>query len=351
MLIDRSVIKIELKIFSCILLIEQIIGEKLYFIIKPFKEMFLSYVHHILKDELLTSSAKVIEVDNINPEEFRSQLIKKSVPLVFRDKAISWDCCKKWNLDYFSFACGESDVLLVEAEGLTSRVKQEKFEILTIKDLITNIKNGGDKYLRFSPLLENNKFLSRDLDLNWLQSMQGNNKIGSTYYMFLGGKGQKTLLHSDQPCNLYIQVLGRKKWIFYSPDDSIFLYPNVSGTAYVKSNLDLDNVNLTNNPLFKFATKTEIVLNPGDVLYVPPHYWHQVENLDDCISVGYRFSSIEHAINSSMVFSLMRILSMNPPIWKTMSYGKVDTNLIWAHTAGIISEVTTALNNRKRNLK
>jgi hypothetical protein len=43
-------------------------------------------------------------------------------------------------------------------------------------------------------------------------------------------------------------------------------------------------------------------LKPGEVLYVLPHVWHQVENLTDAIAVGYRFSQLKAALSSSVTF-------------------------------------------------
>jgi hypothetical protein len=111
-------------------------------------------------------------------------------------------------LDYFKLGYGENDLLLVNANGLTSREDHSHYEFLTVRELVENIKAGGDKYLRFSPLLENNPTLVQDLNMSWLQSMRGIKTFANTYYMFMGGKEQKTLLHTDQPCNLYQKPCG-----------------------------------------------------------------------------------------------------------------------------------------------
>jgi hypothetical protein len=338
-------------IFNWLMILEQLLGNKVFKLFLPLKKKLLKKVELNISTKENPKTFQVDEVFEITPEKFQSKYFKQSTPVVIRGAAKEWGCCKKWNLDYFKLGYGEKDILLVNATGLSSREENTNYEFLTVRDLVENIKEGGKKYLRFSPLLENNPDLVLDLDLNWLQKMRGGSTFACTYYMFMGGAGQKTLLHTDQPCNLYTQAYGQKKWTLFSPKDSMLLYPEVSNTAYIKSPIDLDNPNFDKFPMLKHATRYEVVLNPGDVLYVPPHVWHFVENLTDTIAVGYRFTSIRAAIKSSLSATLIRVLSTNPPIWKTMKYGKIDTNLIWAHTGGRIKELMHDYEIRKKENK
>lgn len=339
-------------IFNSLLIFEQLLGKKIFKLFLPFKTMFLSYIENKLENTDLANNYSPAEVfTEIESDDFKAKFFNNSIPVVFRGAAKNWECVKKWNLDYFKLGYGEKDILLINANGLTSRENHSNYEFLTIRDLVANIKDGGKKYLRFSPLLENNPELVKDLDMDWLRGMQGEKTFACTYYMFMGGSKQKTLLHTDQPCNLYVQVFGEKKWTLFSPEDSVLIYPEISNSAYIKSPIDIEKseLNETTYPLFKYASKTEIILKPGDILYVPPHVWHHVENLTDTIAVGYRYSSLKAALSSSITMTLLRVLSTNPPIWKTMEYGKMDTNLIWGHTGGKIKEILTEFNRRKES--
>jgi len=325
--------------FQTLMVMEQGLGPKLFGLFRPFKKRFLQRLEQKLKQTPVLSREVLDSVEEITPEEFNEKYFSSSTPVVIRNAAKNWPCCQKWNLEFLKRGHGQEELLIVNAEGLTSRDKNADFEFLSLGQLVDNIKSGGKKYLRFSPLLEKKDDLAKDLDMNWLQRMKGSKTFAKTYYMFVGGPGQKTLLHTDQPCNLYVQVSGKKKWTLFSPKDSCCLYPEILNTAYVKSPIDVDSPDEKKFPLFKYARGFEVVLNPGDVLYVPPHTWHFVENLDETIAVGFRYSSLKAALKASWSFTMLRILSTNPPIWKTMEYGKKDTNLIWAHAGGSIKEV------------
>ncbi len=282
---------------------------------------------------------------HLSPEDFRSEFYLKSRPVVFAGAAIDWPCRKSWSFESLAVEHGTKDVLLVDAEGLSGRDTRRGYEYLTLRELIENIRAGGDKYLRFSPLLQQLPVLEKDIDLDWFGRYRDPRSFGTTYYMFIGGKGTKTLLHNDQPCNLYVQICGRKKWRLYPPENSAIVDPRVSTTGYFDSPIDIDNPDLTKHPLFRYLDGYEVTLEPGDILYVPPHWWHHVENLSDAIAVAYRFSSLAAAFRASPTFTLLRATSMNPPLWKTMRFGKKDTNLIWAYANGVLDQ---ALAEEKR---
>lgn len=332
--------------FHSLMLSEQLLGKKLFSILNPLKDSFLRSVEKRLAGVTPPSQALVDIKKEITPEEFQRDYFAKSRPVLFKAAARNWVCCEKWDLDYFKLGYAEEDLLLVNAAGLTSREEHAHYEFLTVRELIDNIKSGGKKYLRFSPILENNPDLVKDLNMDWLQSMRGQKTFANTYYMFMGGAGQKTLLHTDQPCNLYVQVYGEKKWTLYSSKESMFLYPVISNLAYVKSPIDVDKPDFQKFPLFKHAKPYMAHLEAGDVLYVPPHTWHFVENLTDTIAVGYRYSSMMASLRASKSFTFLRVFSTNPPIWKTMKYGKTDTNLIWAHAGGRIKEILSEMESR-----
>ena len=330
----------DFRIFNAVLLLEQILGARLFAKLcsVPKRKLLSRFQERLASGEV----GRKISVDrrtNLSAAQFHQEYFSKSKPVVFAGAARDWKCCKKWDLDYFSTHHGDHDLLLVDAKGLTSRRDGADFEFLSVRELIQDIRRRGDKYLRFSPILHENPELVQDVDLGWLQSMRGDRTFASTYYMFMGGAGQKTLLHADQPCNLYVQIYGEKKWTLFMPDDSVFLYPEITNSPYVKSPLNIEEPDPARFPLFRYSTPLEAHLMPGDVLYVPPHVWHNVQNLTDTIAVGYRFSSLWAALRSSVAFTLIRALSTNPSIWKTMKYGKQDTNLIWADAGGNIPDV------------
>ncbi|MEQ1878016.1 MAG: cupin-like domain-containing protein [Bdellovibrionia bacterium] len=332
--------------FSALLLGEQVLGRADSPIILKSRNSFYRRISEKYKNSP-PGAALEVPRERLSAGQFKNSYFKSGVPVVFNSAAERWPCTRKWDFDFFSRAYGTSDILLVASQGLTTLKPAKDFEVTTVHDLVNNIKSGGDKYLRFSPLLQKHPELASDLDLEWLNGMKNRFSFGNTYYLFMGGKGTVTHLHNDQPCNLFVQVHGRKKWTLFSPTESHLLYPRMTQTAYCKSETNLSESDQVKHPLLRNANRWEVILNPGDVLYVPPHVWHHVENLTDTIGLGYRFSSIRAAFRSSPLFTILRVLAQNPPMWKTRKYGKTDTNLIWAHSNGNANEALKTLAERR----
>lgn len=100
----------------------------------------------------------------------------------------------------------------------------------------------------------------------------------------------QTILHFDLLNNFLVQIYGRKKIRIFSPDDSAYLYPTTS-TAYKEALLsqirDLDNPDLDQFPDFVHAHCYEGIIFPGDILYIPAGWWHEIQSLDVSLSINF----------------------------------------------------------------
>ena len=100
------------------------------------------------------------------------------------------------------------------------------------------------------------------------------------HWLFIGGASSITPLHVD-PSGTHAwltQIHGRKRFILFPPCDLPKLQ-KATGSGFKP----LSEI------LAESVTPLEIVLNPGDTLFVPAHWPHQVECIDDSISVTWNF--------------------------------------------------------------
>jgi ribosomal protein L16 Arg81 hydroxylase len=102
-------------------------------------------------------------------------------------------------------------------------------------------------------------------------------------FLWFGPRGTVTPLHHDAMNVLFNQVVGRKRFQLISPLESPYLYNSVS----VYSDVDILEPDIVRFPLFAHAHPIELVLEPGETLFVPVGWWHHVESLDLSISVSF----------------------------------------------------------------
>ena len=107
---------------------------------------------------------------------------------------------------------------------------------------------------------------------------------------WFGPAGTVTPAHHDPKHNLLCQVVGRKYLRLYAADEPGSpspLYPHASGMHTNSSRVDLRAPDLDAFPRFRSAPYLECVLSAGEMLYIPPRWWHYVQSLERSFSVSF----------------------------------------------------------------
>ncbi len=94
---------------------------------------------------------------------------------------------------------------------------------------------------------------------------------GSLFF-WMGPVGTVTPVHHDLTNNFMAQVIGRKLVKLISPAH----LPLVYNDFHCYSAVDLNNIDYARYPLFKHVRIEEVVLEPGDLLFLPVGWWHHV---------------------------------------------------------------------------
>lgn len=109
--------------------------------------------------------------------------------------------------------------------------------------------------------------------------------------LWFGKKDTATPLHKDIPDNFALNCFGVKRWVIYPPRDYPFLYmTNPTPEAYPDygvSAVTLRNPDLALFPSFSQAMGIEFLLHPGEMLYLPAGWSHQVENEEDSLMINF----------------------------------------------------------------
>jgi len=113
-------------------------------------------------------------------------------------------------------------------------------------------------------------------------------------YLWMSGAGVRPPIHIDSDHNFYVHVSGSctnffnsKKFILYPPLQwkNLYMYPRLH-PMWHKAQVLFDAPDLERFPNYKNVISYEALLEPGDVLYVPPYWWHHVESITRCVSLA-----------------------------------------------------------------
>lgn len=138
---------------------------------------------------------------------------------------------------------------------------------------------------------------------------------GTQSTLWLGSEGAHTPCHYDTyGCNLVAQISGRKRWYLFPPEQTDCLYPSriPYEESSVFSQVNVKSPDLQTHSKFKNAVPYIVTLEPGQVLYVPHHWWHYVESLETSISINSWIElpvddeiRLEEAVTRTVVTTLM----------------------------------------------
>jgi lysine-specific demethylase 8 len=160
-----------------------------------------------------------------------------------------------------------------------------KKDCWSIDDAVT-AANDSIAYLAQHPLLDQIPALCRDIDMNPCGVRPSNINI------WMGTGGTRTPLHFDTYDNLLVQLVGAKYVRLYKKESSPQLYiskdKNYGGQGNM-SELDCEREDFEKHPLSKDCNYTEVLLFPGDCLFIPSREWHYVRSLSTSVSVNYWF--------------------------------------------------------------
>jgi hypothetical protein len=221
------------------------------------------------------------------------EIERNQQPIVCTGGIEHWPARSKWTFSWFRDTHG-AVVAPVEwlkyhrnKEGAVERIG--KVEPMPLRDYL-------DALVRDDGSLEGGYLIGRDLltaipELRHdtlFPEVQLSERLTERLF-FMGPRGAFTQLHYDRALNLHAMIVGRKRWQLYGPASSRRLRPARYESPWsVMSEHDLaPDGGLAEQTPGGVPPDYDLVLEAGEVLYVPYGWWHRVETLTPSISTNF----------------------------------------------------------------
>ena len=270
-------------------------------------------------------------LEGLSDKEVRRQFMREGRPVVLKGKATNWRCVQEWSMAWLKRHYGNDRVDIFDPLDYDSKEVNYDVEVTTLSTILDAMEHGDtSKYSRFNRLLYDHPELVEHFDWKWLHQMRSTWSSGKTYQVFIGGQGTRTSLHCAGEHNLFTQVHGKKHWYFIEPKADPWLNPPVSRTPYFYSMFDPECPDYASYPGMAATQIWECTLEPGDVLFNPPFWWHQVRNITPSIGVGFRWFDLVDNLATNTTGTALTLMATKPPIW-TATKHRTDFAAIFKH--------------------
>lgn len=239
---------------------------------------------------LSSNASTILRVEDLSDQTFLDFFYASGRPVVIAGEIDAWPALHRWSAEYLSSAVGEA---VIEYQGgRTASIDFERYKddhkqkmpFNQFIDLIT-AEPGNDAYLTaYNSAMNAAALAPLQADIGRLDKflVQVPEDLGGM--MWIGPAGTFTPLHHDLTNNLLVQVLGRKRIILAAATDLPKLYNDTHVFSLIKDVTDpnLDLIKFCNLQDIRFY---DVTLMPGEILFIPIGWWHQVTALDFSASI------------------------------------------------------------------
>lgn len=240
-----------------------------------------------------------VRASSLTAETFFEQYQKQGNPVIVTGLL---DAEPDWNLAYLCETLSTQE-FPIRYYG-HQRYEQDKREWTSIG---SGIETQSVPFIKYADMLRNHEAHEKDIYLA-KRSIKNTSLIGAStlthveeqlglkmpatdFNLWLGPGGHTTCLHYDPVDGTLMQLHGAKRVLLFPPTQLYNLYP-FSALTHLRHGLKLrasysqvypDRPDFASFPKLKQALehRHEVILNWGEVLYIPAGWWHELTALGD----------------------------------------------------------------------
>ncbi len=253
----------------------------------------------------MPSTLQAIErIEQLSPAVFYREYVQRNRPVVIRGVAAQWPAMARWSPTYLGATYADARVLYTAwesddpANDPADYYRTRKRHWTRLGEFVAGMqadKNFSRKYItqfRIFNELPQLKADVRSLDPYMRPpaylpaTLKRRLKKAST--LWLGPAQTVTPIHFDGADNLLVQVFGRKRLTLIPPEQSACLYYPCLSLGHVNySPVDVEAPDYARFPRYRGATPLEVIIEPGEILFIPVRWWHHARSLTPSISLNF----------------------------------------------------------------
>ena len=230
-------------------------------------------------------NSQIEKVEAPSREDFMQNYLNRNRPVILTGVISRWRALSEWTLGYLKSVAGDSTITVHFNENGSffdwylhpERRVDRKIKFGERVELLVNEPSGRQYYMTEHELRRVHPDLLADVDFS---KYLGDVEPCWEPLLFLGRDTCMPLHYHGYTDAFLCQLFGKKKVTLYSPDQHSLLYarPWHKSTPLFSRidgrQIQADQADYERFPKFKKARPLQFMLEPGEMLFIPVHWWH-----------------------------------------------------------------------------
>ncbi|WP_376696549.1 cupin-like domain-containing protein [Wenzhouxiangella sp. EGI_FJ10305] len=273
----------------------------------------------------MVALTRVKQIENVDASTFQREYKQPARPVVIKRLTESWPAREKWTVQHLKERAGGVVVPLYDSKPSRDHKHQHapaaRMPLGEYMDLLE--KGENDLRLFFFNFFNTIPDLKQDFEYP---------DVGLKFFkklpvLFMGGKGSRVQLHFDIDLAdiMLCHFGGPKRVMLFSPEQTPWLY-RVPFSFSALFDARVDQPDYDKYPALKQVQGEVADLEHGDVLYIPPGFWHFVEYRDIGFSMSLRAFPRTPGNLARMLYNLLVLRTVDGVMRKTVGQPWNDRN-------------------------
>jgi hypothetical protein len=243
--------------------------------------------------DLVPRLAAIERVSGLGGETFLERYYAVNRPVILKGEMAGWPALALWTPAYLKAAIGSRMVEFQDDRASDQNFEMHKdvhrreapFDVFI--DRILQPGAGNNSYLTAYNSGRNAQALSTlQEDLGRLDRFLDYSGAEPHGMMWIGPAGTVTSLHHDLTNNFIAQIVGRKQ-IRLAPAAEVGKLYNHHHVFSEIPDLEAPGIDLGRHPRLAELRSYDVTLEPGEILFMPLGWWHQVKSLDFSVTLTF----------------------------------------------------------------